>query len=421
MTSSLAIAGARLFRGRLAGNVLSLYAIQGLNTLLPLLTLPFLLRALHPAGYGSIMFAQSLMGYALLVIEFGFNFTAARDISVARDDPAALARIYWTTIATKALLLFGTAAAVALVVLATPSFRQDWPIFAASGLLLIGNVAFPQWYFQGLERLREVALMQAIAKLAAAAGIVALVRSPDDRVIAAVILSAPQLLAVVGALVLRKPLAPAKFYRPTLHDIRSALSASRHMFTASISTTLFLHTNTFLLGVMRGPEAVALYSLATRLIGAMQAFVTPVAQAVFPRASLLFVQDRAQAWRLLKRIAWVLLPAIACASLLVAVFAPVIVKLLGGDTYSGVVDVLRILALVPVLVAIATLLAQTIMVNVGLTNQLSRIYLVVGLLNLVLLPILIHFYDARGAALALVTAEALGPLLMAMAVRKAMR
>src|SRR5262245_53628947 len=106
MTSALSLgAGARLLRSRLAGNVLSLYAIQGLNTLLPLLTLPFLLRALQPAGYGSIMFAQSLMGYALLVVEFGFNFTAARDISVARDKPDDIARIYWTTLAAKSLLL----------------------------------------------------------------------------------------------------------------------------------------------------------------------------------------------------------------------------------------------------------------------------------------------------------------------------
>jgi PST family polysaccharide transporter len=392
--------------------VLSLYAIQGLNTLLPLVTLPFLLRALHPAGYGAIMFAQSLMGYALLVVEFGFNFTAAREISVARDQPQAVARIYWTTLAAKTLLLAVSGLAVALVVVATPAFRQDWPVFAASGLLLAGNVAFPQWYFQGLERLREVAAIQAVAKLIAAGCVIALVRAPDDRVIAAAILSAPQLLAVGAALVLRKPLAPERFHLPSLRDIRQALGQSWHLFAASLSTTLYLHTNTFVLGLMRGPEAVALYSLANRLIGAMQSLVTPVAQALFPRASRLFVENRAQAWHLLKRVAWVLLPAIVLGSLLLAIFAPTAVRLLGGSAFSGVVPVLRTMAIVPVLVTVATLLAQTVMVNIGLNQQLFRIYLTVGLLNLALLPMLIHAYDAQGAALALVVAETLGPLLM---------
>jgi polysaccharide transporter, PST family len=406
-------AGARLLRSRLAGNVLSLYAIQGLNALLPLVTLPFLLRALQPAGYGTIMFAQSLMGYALLVVEFGFNFTAAREISVARDKPDEIARIYWTTLAAKSLLMVASATAVAFIVLATPSFRSDWSVFAASGLLLVGNVVFPQWYFQGLERLREAAATQAVARIAAALGVITLVRAPDDRVIAAMILSGPQLLALAAALVLRQPLAPERFHRPSLSEIRQALARSAHLFAASISTTLYLHTNTLVLGIMRGPEAVALYSLANRIIGAMQGLVTPVSQALFPRASLLFAENPAQAWRLLRNVVRVMLPAVALASVALGIFAPTAVNLLGGAAFTGVVPVLRIMLIVPVLVTAATFLAQTVMANVGLGPQLFRIYLTVGLLNLALLPALIHFYDTRGAALALVVAETLGPILMA--------
>ena len=414
-------AGMRLFRSRFAGNVLSLYAVQGLNTLMPLVTLPFLLRALHPAGYGAIMFAQSLMGYALLFIEFGFNFTAAREISVARDRPDEVARIYWTTLAAKTLLLAASALVIAAIVAVVPSFRRAWPVFAASGLLLLGNVAFPQWYFQGLERLKETAAIQAVAKLIGAACVIAFVRSPADLLIATVILSAPQLLAALAALGLRKKLAPTQFYRPTVLDIRSALGRSGHMFAASVSTTLFLHTNTFVLGLMRGPEAVALYSLANRLISALQSLVSPVAQAAFPRASLLFEQNRAEAWRLVKRIAWLLVPAMALASVLLVIFAPQIVRLLGGSNWSEVVPILRTMAVVPVLVTLATLLAQTVMVNVGLTRQLFRIYLSIGLLNLVLLPLLILSQGAQGAAMALVVAEALGPALMLAVLRRHVR
>ncbi len=50
----------------MARNALSLYAVQGLNFLLPLIILPYLLRVLSPRGYGSIVFAQALMGYAVL-------------------------------------------------------------------------------------------------------------------------------------------------------------------------------------------------------------------------------------------------------------------------------------------------------------------------------------------------------------------
>jgi O-antigen/teichoic acid export membrane protein len=271
------------------------------------------------------------------------------------------------------------------------------------------------WYFQGLERLRDVAILQAAAKCVGAAGVIALVHSPRDVTTAAVLMSAPQLLGAAAALCLGKSMTPASFYRPTLHNVAAALAQSRHMFAASISTTLFLHTNPFLLGLMRGPEAVALYSLANRLVSFLQSLVSPVTQAVFPRASLLFAERRAEAWRLVKWVAWIVLPAISGASLVLVVFAPFIVRLLGGNSFEGVVHVLRIMAIVPVFVAIATLLAQTVMVNVGLTRPLFWIYLSIGVVNLALLPALVTAWSAAGAALALVIAEALGPTLMAWA------
>jgi hypothetical protein len=92
----------RMMRSQLAHNALSLYAVQGLNFLMPLIVLPYLLRVLSPEGYGSIVFAQALLGYAAVFTDFGFNLTAARDISVARNDPQRIAAVYWTTMAAKA-------------------------------------------------------------------------------------------------------------------------------------------------------------------------------------------------------------------------------------------------------------------------------------------------------------------------------
>lgn len=399
-------------RGSLAANVVSLYAIQGLNSLLPLVTLPFILRALRPSGYGSVVFAQALFGYAVLVVEFGFNLHSAREISMARQKPAEIARIYWTTMAAKGLLLVGCGVLIAALVLFVPAFRRDWLVFAASGLLLLGNVAFPQWYLQGLERLREAAATQLLAKIAAAVCLITLVRTPDDTVIAAVFLSGPQVLAVLAAVALRIRLVPQQSYRPSWGDIRHAYRDSWHLFAATMSTTMYLHTNALVLGLMRGPESVAIYSLANRLTTAVQAFVTPVAQAVFPRASILFAENPGEAWRLVKRIAAVMLPAVGVVSVLLVIYAPVAVKIIGGPSFASVVPVLRVMAFVPVLVTAATFLAQTIMVNIGLNKELFRVYLAVGLLNIALLPALVYFYDAWGAAFALLIAELLGPLLM---------
>lgn len=393
-------------------NALALYAVQGLNYLMPLILLPFLLRSLQPQGYGAIMFAQSLLGYAAIVVEFGFNFTAARDISLARHDPLAVARIFWTTCAAKLLLLLAMGLIVALLVVIVPVFRKDWPLYAASSLLLIGNVLFPQWYFQGLERLKTVALLQAVAKCVATLAAIFLVRSADDLILAAIILASHQTVGALVGLCLGKAPIPQYFHRPSFLEISHALKNSRALFFANIATTLYLNTNTFVLGIMSGEVAVALYSVAARIIATIQGLAAPVVQAVFPRASLLFVHDRLQAWRLCRHTALVLVPTMVLACAMLLILAPQVIGVLGGHQYLQAIAVLRTMAVVPLLVTVAMLLSQVVMVNIGLAAQLSRIYLTVGLLNLLLLPVLIFAMAERGAALSLVIAETIGPLLM---------
>jgi polysaccharide transporter, PST family len=400
----------------LVANSLALYAVQGLNYLMPLLLLPFLLRALSPEGYGQIMLAQALMGYALILIEFGFNFTAARDISIARHDAARVAEIFWTTTVAKMSLLVVSGVVVGAIVTLTPRFRHEWSVFAASGLLLLGNVTFPQWYFQGLERLRAVALIQTAAKCVVTLSAILLVHSRADVFLAALILAAPQVIGAALTFIFRIPLWPRTFYRPTRADVLRSLRESRHLFTSNIATTLYLNTNTFVLGIVIGDRAVASYSVSNRIVAAVQGLATPVTQSAFPRLSHLFAHHPPQAWQLLRRVSFFLLPGMLIACLGVAALAPTIVTALAGHDYAEAIPVLRIMAAVPLLVTVAVILAQLVMVNIGLQRELSLIYLGVGVLNLALLLPLLREFAAAGAAISLVISECCGPALMALVI-----
>jgi O-antigen/teichoic acid export membrane protein len=408
----------QFWRRPLVSNALSLYAVQGLNYLVPLALVPYLLRTLGPLSYGAIAFAQALMGYAAVVTDYGFNLTAARDISIVRDDPAAVAKIYWATMAAKFILCSASFLVIALIVWITPTLRQSWAVTACCSVLVLGGIVFPQWYFQGLERLRETAVIQALAKIITAVAVVALVHSPGDTLAAAFILSAHQLAGVVAARCLGKSIAPALFIRPTAADVRDALTSGWHMFIGGASVTLYGHTNTFVLGVMCGEQAVAVYNVGYKLVFTLQGLVIPIIQAVYPRASMLFNRDPAQAWVLVTRVARLLMPAIAIASVLLAVLAPYIVDIVGGRPYADAVPVMRILCITPACITAALLLAQCVMVNMGLTKPLAHIYLAVGLINLVALPALVWGFAANGAAVSLVLAELLGPVLMIRSIAK---
>ena len=63
---------------RLASNFLSLSALQVFTYVLPLLTLPYLVRVLGVEKYGLVMFAQSVIMFFSILVDYGFNLSATR-------------------------------------------------------------------------------------------------------------------------------------------------------------------------------------------------------------------------------------------------------------------------------------------------------------------------------------------------------
>ncbi len=385
------------------------------------MALPYLLRILGPRSYGSIIFAQSLIGYAVILTEYGFTFTAARDVSVARNDPGTTARIFWSTMAAKFVLMCVAVAVLATLVAVVPQFRADWRMFAVCSALLVGNVAFPQWYLLGIGRLRDAAIAQTTAKVVVLIGIYTLVHTRSDSLLAAFLMSGSQLFGTLALMCLGRTHAPTIRHAPAIADIRRSLTDGWHMFLGSASTTLYLQTNSFVLGLACGTTAVAYYSLGYSVALAVQGLASPITQLYFPRLSLLFSTDSKRALIELKKLAALLLPAMTAISVLVLIFAKPIVLMVGGASYGPAVSILRILTLLPPLITLATLLGPLALVNLRMTSELMRIYVGVGVLNVALLPVLVSRYAGDGAAVALVVAEALGPLLMLRALTRRRR
>lgn len=417
MLTALRRAAGTAARSRSLQNAGFLFFIQVVNLLVQLVTLPFLVRALGPASYGRYAFFQAIAQYFILFVDFGFQLTATARIAVLRDDRAALTRYFWAVQAAR--LLLGLAAAAIALVVGLALFRSpaDWPVFVASVAVIVGSVATPLWLFSGLERMGLVFTVAVVARLAVVPATLLLVHDPGDAWVAAAIMSGSSLLGGVVTLLLIAGGGLVGFARPRWREMWDACVDAWHVFLSNGAISLYLAGNTVMLGAVAPAAQVGLFTSVDKLRQFASGPITPFAGAFFPQVSRLLGSDRAAASKLLTRLLWGLTGAMAVMSLVLFVAAGPITRLLIGPQFPGAATVLRILAVLPALAGLSTVLGTLTMIPLGLKRRFSQVTFLSGLVSLALVAVLGHRYGAIGAASAFVLTEILVTLLLFLCVR----
>lgn len=392
-----------VFRGRTAQNLLALYGVQFANYLLPLITLPYLTRVLGPESWGSLVVVQSFAQYLSLLVEYGFNLSATREVARRRTDKQSLSG-FLVAVSGAKLILATLAVGLAFILSQwVDNLSQDPRLLWCGVYWAIAFGFSPIWFFQGLERLPLVAGLEVGAKLAVLLPIFILVRTPDDAWIVLLLQGmASTLTAGLGLWLAGREVS---FRLPSLHELKEAFHLGWTMFLFRSVVSLYTVGNVFILAFFLPPQQVALYAGAERLTKALLGMLEPINRAFFPRLIHLASQSTKDAAYLARRVVLVMGLGSLGAALLLFGAAPLIVRLLLGAGYEGAVEVMRVLVLLFPIVALSNALGIQWMLVLGKDRAFNVIISSAGLLNLLLALFLIPRMGHVGMACAVVLVE----------------
>ncbi|MGA1983125.1 MAG: flippase [Acidobacteriaceae bacterium] len=404
-------------RGRLTENILSLYILQGLNYVVPMAVLPYLVRVLGMEMYGLVAFAQSFAQYFTLFTDYGFNFSATRSIARQRDDSKAVSKILCSVLLIKLALMFVGAVILLAIVATVPRFHQSSGFFIAAYLAVAGNVLFPTSYFQGMEKMRYISVVIGLARLLGAIALFVFVHRPEDALRSLVIQSLALVVGGIAGLWVAVQRFHLEFNWPGFAHLRSTLVEGWHLFVSTAAIGLYSNTNLFLVGLLAGNLQAGYFSAAEKVLRAMQGLIVPVSQAVFPHMSALAARSRSSALRFAERTLKWMGAITLTTSIAVLILARPIAELCFGQAGGGSVPVIRWIAPLPFLVAVSNVLGIQIMVTFGLDKQFSRILIFAGLLNISLAIPLIHLFAAKGAGASVLCTECFVSFVMILILR----
>jgi len=376
--------------------------MQVVGYVLPLITVPYLLRVLGPEHFGLIAFSQAVMAYFVTLNDYGFNLSATRELAICRDDRRLKSELLSSVMAIKASLCLISLLILCAIVSYVPRFHANAAVYYASFLIVVGNMLFPAWFFQGIEKLYLISVVNLTAGLIFTLATFLVVRTSSDYLLAALVQSVGRLLGGILGIVILFSSEDLELRCPTFPQMWHRLRDGWHLFLSQISVSLFLSSTTVALGLLRNMTEVGYFSAANKILSAGQAVMAAIGQAMYPHVCTLASRSRIAAVSYLRKASLTVGGISIGGGVLLLVFAVPFVRIVMGPEYMAAVPVLRFMSMIPFVCGINNIYGTQAMLNFGMKREFTRTVITSSFLCvLVLLPLALWFGASGAAASAL--------------------
>ena len=264
-------------------NYFFMTALQILNSLFYLLIYPFLIRTLGSESYGLYIFAMSIVTYFIIFVSFGFDMPAVKIIAENVNDKDIKSQTLSAVFSAKIYLEAIALLAFCFLILSVPSFRHNWMIFLFCFIQTFSNIFFPQWYFQGIQKMRIVTYIQLTYKLISLPLIFLLIKTSSDLWIFVLITSLISFLGSITShlLIIIKHKVPIHIL--PLSDVREWYKTSMPFFLTSSTGVIKEQSIIVIIGLFLGMKDCALYDLANKIIMVPRTLLMSINAAIFPK------------------------------------------------------------------------------------------------------------------------------------------
>ncbi len=382
-------------------NFFSLSFLQAANYVLPLITLPYLVRVLGPEKYGLIAFAQAFMQYFITITDYGFGWSAVRAVSINKENKAVLSEIFCSVMAIKFFFMLISLAIVAATIILVPRFREYWLLYIFTFGVVLDGVLYPGWFFQGVAQMKYSALFIGMAKAIFTVLIFFFIKHQEDYLFVPLLNAIGYLITGVLSLLFVVYKFEVKAVIPSMSRVMEQLKDGWHVFISFVSINLYTTTNTFLLGLFTNNTIVGYFAAGEKLIRIVTQMYQPLFKALYPYITKLVTESRERTIHALRKTIRLTLVSSMIIFLGVIIFAKPIAKLILGGKFAESIIIMRVLSPLVVVIPLAFIFANLGLLPFKLDKYFARIYISGGFINIGFLMVFILGLNLQGIGAAL--------------------
>ncbi|WP_026968427.1 lipopolysaccharide biosynthesis protein [Algoriphagus terrigena] len=391
-------------RNKSIQNFFFLAFIQSSNVLITIISMPLLIQRIGVDQFGLVNLALSVIVMLNILVGFGYNLSAPREVAINQQDKDALSHILSNVFSAKILLAIISSLAIFIGVFGLDLFREYQLVLVFSVLLLFSEATLPLWFFQGMEKMKLVSIANVFSKLLFLMGIVLFIHVPTQSQWVNFLMGFFGLGINLFLLVYIHIFLKIKFYWPEFSAIWKSLTTNILLFFSNLGSHIAINGGLIILSFFSTAEILGMYSLAERVIMVMRMVPSLIVQATFPNAARLYLMDRTRFLTFSTKVALLSMGASAILSIGAYLGADLIIQILSGRSLPQSVQVLEILAFIPFLACINIWNVIVFLINDQKQLLFRTSWLICGYM-LVASVFATAYYGEQGLAIALLSTE----------------
>lgn len=375
-----------------------------LNLFFPLITFPYVSRVLSVPGIGIYNFSNTYISYFILIAGLGIATYAVREGAKYRENKDKIndfvSQIFsLNMIATVIayLLLFAS-----LIIF--KNLRNYISCILIFSLQILFTTLGTEWIYTIYEDYTYITIRSIVFKMISIVLLFLLVRRPEDYLIYAAI----TVFSAVGSNLLNfihaRNFVHIKLTTKT--NWKYHLKPILIIFASAIAVTIYVSSDTTILGLLKNDYAVGIYSTSVKIYQIAQGLLSALLTVTIPRLAFLWGRRRTSEYnQVLSKVIDSLGILVLPAAVGLIMLSREIILIIASEKYLPSVNSLRIISWAIIFSIFSWIFSDCVLIPAKRENFVLRNTVITAIENIILNFILIPFLSYDGTSLSTVIAE----------------
>lgn len=384
---------------------LSIYGFgQLFNLVTPLLVVPYIVSVCGEENFGKTAVGMAIAFFLIVFIDFGSDIIGVREVSVNRDNPEVLNKIFTTTYAVKGIILLIVLTFASLIFFTFPYFKSEKIMFTLGLSVLIGQFLNPTWFLQGIENVKWITLVNIISKGIYLLGIFFTIKKETDYIYVNLWWGLGMIFSNFLILIWIIKKHRFSFLMVNKEEVFKHIKNDFSMFSSQIFVSLQLYAPVVLISYFGNNLMAGQYRIVEQIIVIFKTYIFLFFNYVFPRVCYLIETDFKRG---LKN--WVIYNGVNFVFVLISMalfhlFSYEIVAYFNPTNRYVLSNLLEVAVFIPLILAISVPLKQLILA-LNYKKFYVRLTSIMVVINLLAIVFLLPLFKVYGVFYSLIATD----------------